>query len=51
MVAGRELTNVPEHVFSAAADAEVHIVDFSKNKLTSIPTGYVRKLKCLSIDV
>ncbi|XP_026733281.1 leucine-rich repeat-containing protein 40-like isoform X1 [Trichoplusia ni] len=48
MVAGRELTNVPEHVFSAAADAEVHIVDFSKNKLTSIPTGVARISDTLS---
>ncbi|XP_049696309.2 leucine-rich repeat-containing protein 40 [Helicoverpa armigera] len=42
MVPGRDLTAVPDHVFAAAADAEVHVVDFSKNKLNSIPSGIVQ---------
>ncbi|CAH0407021.1 unnamed protein product [Chilo suppressalis] len=39
MVPGRNLSDVPDDVFKAAADAEVHIVDISKNKLTTIPVG------------
>uniref|UniRef100_A0A2A4K533 Disease resistance R13L4/SHOC-2-like LRR domain-containing protein n=1 Tax=Heliothis virescens TaxID=7102 RepID=A0A2A4K533_HELVI len=41
MVPGRELTQVPDHVFTSAAEAEVHVVDFSKNKLNAIPAGIV----------
>ncbi|XP_022814755.1 leucine-rich repeat-containing protein 40-like [Spodoptera litura] len=48
MVPGRELTNVPDHVFKAAAEAEVHIVDFSKNKLTEVPRGLVQVSDTLS---
>lgn len=39
MLPSRELQNVPDDVFKAAADAEVHIIDLSKNKLTSVPFG------------
>ncbi|CAG4985752.1 unnamed protein product [Colias eurytheme] len=48
MVPGRELTCVPDHVFRAAADAEVHIVDISKNKLTAIPTSITMLSEWLS---
>ncbi|CAH1646755.1 unnamed protein product [Spodoptera littoralis] len=48
MVPGRELSNVPDHVFKAAAEAEVHIVDFSKNKLTEVPRGLVQVSDTLS---
>ncbi|XP_052739378.1 leucine-rich repeat-containing protein 40 isoform X1 [Bicyclus anynana] len=39
MVPSRELTTVPDDVFHAAAEADVHIVDMSKNKLTTVPRG------------
>ena len=39
MVPSKNLTTVPEDVFSAAAEAEVHIVDLSKNKLNAVPSG------------
>ncbi|XP_050346693.1 leucine-rich repeat-containing protein 40-like [Nymphalis io] len=39
MLPSKELTAIPEDVFIAAADAEVHIVDISKNKFTSVPFG------------
>lgn len=39
MLPGRELTNVPEEVFKAAFDADVHIVDLSKNNLVVVPNG------------
>lgn len=39
LLPSRELITVPEDVFIAAADAEIHIVDVSKNKLKSIPNG------------
>lgn len=39
MMPGREVTAVPDDVFKTAAEAEVHIVDISKNKLTAIPIG------------
>ncbi|XP_075974548.1 leucine-rich repeat-containing protein 40-like [Anticarsia gemmatalis] len=48
MIPGRDVTDVPEHVFGAAADAEVHICDFSKNKLTAVPLGVVRLSETLS---
>ncbi|KAH9635538.1 hypothetical protein HF086_003152 [Spodoptera exigua] len=48
MVPGRELEDVPDHVFKAAAEAEVHIVDFSKNKLTALPSGIVQVSDTLS---
>ncbi|KAJ8730898.1 hypothetical protein PYW08_002311 [Mythimna loreyi] len=42
MMPARELTHVPEHVFSASAEVDVHTVDLSKNKLSAIPDGLVR---------
>ncbi|XP_045768574.1 leucine-rich repeat-containing protein 40-like [Maniola jurtina] len=39
MVPSKELTSVPEDIFHTAAEAEVHIVDISKNKLTAVPQG------------
>ncbi|CAH0750193.1 unnamed protein product [Diatraea saccharalis] len=46
MVPGRDLTDVPDDVFKAAADAEVHIVDVSKNKLNAVPMGCVDLTVC-----
>lgn len=42
MMPCRELAHVPEHVFGAAAEVDVHTVDLSKNKLSAIPAGIVR---------
>ncbi|XP_041988341.1 leucine-rich repeat-containing protein 40-like isoform X2 [Aricia agestis] len=39
LLVSRELTAVPDEVFRAAAAAEVHIVDLSKNKLVAVPPG------------
>ncbi|CAH2208312.1 jg410, partial [Pararge aegeria aegeria] len=39
MVPSKDLTTVPEDVFHTAVEAEVHIVDLSRNKLTSVPIG------------
>ncbi|XP_063534697.1 leucine-rich repeat-containing protein 40-like [Cydia strobilella] len=39
MLPGRELTSVPDEVFCNAAEAQVHIIDISKNNLTQVPTG------------
>lgn len=39
MLPCKELTAVPDCVFGAAAEAEVHIVDLSKNKLNAMPMG------------
>ncbi|XP_073949333.1 leucine-rich repeat-containing protein 40-like isoform X1 [Choristoneura fumiferana] len=48
MVPGRELAAVPDHVFASAAEAEVHIVDISKNKLTEVPKGILQVRNTLS---
>ncbi|CAB3223780.1 unnamed protein product [Arctia plantaginis] len=48
MVPARDLSAVPDHVFVAAADAQVHICDFSKNKLTTLPKGFVRLSETLT---
>ncbi|KAL4715388.1 hypothetical protein ACJJTC_015159 [Scirpophaga incertulas] len=37
MVPGRNIATVPDNVFKLAAEAEVHIVDISKNMLTTVP--------------
>ncbi|KAJ8721607.1 hypothetical protein PYW07_002382 [Mythimna separata] len=42
MMPNRELSHVPEHVFSASAEVDVHTVDLSKNKLSAVPIGIVR---------
>ncbi|XP_032597387.1 leucine-rich repeat-containing protein 40 isoform X2 [Drosophila grimshawi] len=33
------LTNVPEHVFQLASSENVHVVDFARNQLGSLPQG------------
>lgn len=48
MLPARDITDVPEHVFSAAVDAEVHIVDLSKNKLSTMPVGVIRLCESLT---
>lgn len=48
MVPGRDLSAVPDDAFKAAADAEVHIVDLSKNKLTAVPLGICQLKETLS---
>ncbi|XP_063822497.1 leucine-rich repeat-containing protein 40-like isoform X2 [Ostrinia nubilalis] len=48
MVPSRSLTSVPDDVFKAAADAEVHIIDISKNKLTAVPMGVCHLKETLS---
>ncbi|KAJ2949994.1 hypothetical protein O0L34_g11326 [Tuta absoluta] len=48
MLVSREISEVPEHLFESARDAEVHIVDISKNKLTSIPLGILNVKDTLS---
>ncbi|KAL0880814.1 hypothetical protein ABMA27_001999 [Loxostege sticticalis] len=48
MVPARDLSTVPDDVFKAAADAEVHIVDISKNKLTAVPVGVCHLRETLS---
>lgn len=39
MLPGKDLSSVPEDVFTTAATVEVHIVDISKNKLKEVPLG------------
>ncbi|ALC46792.1 f-cup [Drosophila busckii] len=34
-----ELTNVPDEVFQLAAAEQVHVVDFARNKLSTLPNG------------
>ncbi|XP_047509093.1 leucine-rich repeat-containing protein 40-like [Pieris napi] len=38
-VPSRDLTLIPDEVFRTAAEAEVHIVDISRNKLQAFPKG------------
>ncbi|XP_049867823.1 leucine-rich repeat-containing protein 40-like [Pectinophora gossypiella] len=45
---GKDLTAIPDHVFAAAADAEVHIVDVSRNKLPALPMGVLNVKETLS---
>ncbi|OWR48298.1 leucine-rich repeat-containing protein 40-like [Danaus plexippus] len=40
IVPAKELASVPEDVFVAAAQAEVHVIDLSRNKLTGLPAGF-----------
>ncbi|CAG4972000.1 unnamed protein product [Parnassius apollo] len=48
MLPGKELTSVPEEVFVTAANAEVHIVDISKNKFKTVPLGICQIKNTLS---
>ncbi|XP_059046590.1 leucine-rich repeat-containing protein 40-like isoform X3 [Achroia grisella] len=48
MLPARDLTSVPEDVFVAAASAEVHIVDISRNKLLEIPNSVTLLRETLS---
>ncbi|XP_026752116.2 leucine-rich repeat-containing protein 40-like [Galleria mellonella] len=48
MLPARDLTSVPDDVFIAAASAEVHIVDISRNKLLQIPNGVTHLRETLS---
>ncbi|XP_050673868.1 leucine-rich repeat-containing protein 40-like isoform X2 [Leptidea sinapis] len=48
MLPSRDLSSVPDDVFRTASDAEVHIIDISKNKLTAVPTGICHVRETLS---
>ncbi|KAM3964275.1 leucine-rich repeat-containing protein 40 [Aphomia sociella] len=48
MLPARDLTTVPEDVLMAAASAEVHIVDISRNKFSQIPNGVIHIRETLS---
>lgn len=37
----QQLNDVPGEIFEAAADENVNLVDFSRNRLTTLPLGYV----------
>ncbi|KAG7306396.1 hypothetical protein JYU34_009026 [Plutella xylostella] len=44
----RDLTEIPDEVVAAAADAQVYYVDLTKNKLTSVPVGITRLSESLT---
>lgn len=40
LLAGKDLTVIPDEVFEAAASENVHSIDLGKNKIKRIPLRY-----------